>query len=382
MTAYFRSIQTLCENEDDLPESALLEQLKSILSTDPDVTHERDGNGYTLLHYAARYRSIEFCQLLVGLNAPAVAVKTNHLGQLPFHNACHKNNVKTAKYLFDLYPECINVSAWNSYYPIHYLLSNHSNYFAYGKKESPLELTQFLLEHDQGAVEKPDTDGWLPLHHACQFHDLNIVKAVFDAYPEAIHIRNHDGRHGGPPFMLATRNRCDETIRTFLYSQLQFISLAEEVITPDGNGQLPIHRVLQSGDASLGLGTIKLMMNANPESISTGDDRGWIPLHIACQVGDIEVVKYLMKVNEGSLELLDLEGNSALHHACLAGNYNVMDCILNKSDHGVSLENADGYLPIQLLLFEANCERESLEFTNAVYALLLAYPAICDIFVE
>ena len=377
---HFNCIQSLCENEDDFPESFFLEQLNSILSKDPTVSHERDSNGYTLLHYAARYRSVEFCKCLVVSNPEAVAVQTNRMGTLPFHISCHKNNAETAKYLFQLHPESIDMPDNKLHYPIHYLLSNHSNYTIYGEKTSLFKLTQFLLKHDRGAVTKPDNDGWLPLHHACRFHDLDIVKAIFDAYPEAIHIRNFDGPNGGPPFLLATRNNCDDGIRPYLYTQLQFISLAEEEKVPDGDGQLPIHAALQEKDISLG--AVKLMLKANPGSICAADNQGRIPLHIACQFGEIEIVKHLLDADKGSLKTCDLRGNCALHHACLAGNFNIIHFILDQPDHGVSLNNKDGQLPTQLLLFQTNCDRDSFQFMNAIYALLRAYPAIYEIFVE
>ena len=76
-----------------------------------------------------------------------------------------------------------------------------------------------------------------------------------------------------------------------------------------------IHRGLF--DKVLRLGTIQLM---DPTIINAADNRGYIPLHILCQIGDSDIVKYLIQSNVDSLEMHDLEGNCALHHVCLAVN--------------------------------------------------------------
>jgi hypothetical protein len=45
------------------------------------------------------------------------------------------------------------------------------------------EFVRFLLLHNQDAVSIPDDDGWLPLHFACMWRPLSIVKLVYDACP-------------------------------------------------------------------------------------------------------------------------------------------------------------------------------------------------------
>ena len=62
----------------------------------------------------------------------------------------------------------------------------------------------------------------------------------------------------------------------------------------------------------------------------------------------------------------DTRGNLPLHIACLGGNCNVINYILEKSDHGVSMKNADMKLPIELLLFDSECDRNSLDYVEAI----------------
>ena len=362
------AIQELCGfDNDDLPETELLGRLKLILSMNQDVVHETDG-GPTLLHEAARARSPEFCKLLIEQNPEAVWATENRR-PLPFLYSCAGVNLETAKYLFRLYPECIDVADRFGAYPIHTLFlfqwSHHPSIIS--------ELTRFLLKHDRGAVTRPDSNGLLPLHLAIDHNKrLHIVEQVFDAYPEAIYIHCR----GETALQLARRMNHVKVV-SYLEYQLEWLRQSEEDTKPDRNGQLLIHRGLHRRD--LPLGTIKLMVKANPASISAVDNWGNTPLHIAFNYRDNDIVKYLIKADVNSLRNSDMRGNFLLHHACLAGNVEIVNFILENTSHGASVRNSDGKLPIQLLLYDAECNRDSIECVGAIHCLLLAYPDVRDI---
>ena len=143
------------------------------------------------------------------------------------------------------------------------------------------------------------------------------------------------------------------------------------------NGELPIHRVIQNRE--LLPGNIKQMLKANPTSANVADDQGNIFLNKAFNRGDNDIIEYLIKANSESLKVSDSRGNCALHRACLAGKCNIINCILELSTHGSSARNSERNLPIQLLLYHAECNRDSLEFMGAVHSLFIAYPNVRDI---
>jgi ankyrin repeat protein len=107
------------------------------------------------------------------------------------------------------------------------------------------EFVRFLLLHNQGAVSIPDDDGWLPLHFACMWRPLSIVKLVYDACPMALHRQNDGGR---TPLDIARCQNKEEVV-AFLEALLELERQAREISQPDGNGQLPIQRVLRSSEA-------------------------------------------------------------------------------------------------------------------------------------
>ena len=182
-SASFQSITPLCERHNPFPEHQTLQKLKRILAKDPGVVHELDDGrinhltrrsrlispnhiiGGTLLHHAAKYRSVGFCKLLAENYAEASMV-TDNKGRLPFHYSCRTNNLETAKYLFELYPWCIDVADSDGNYPIHYHIWG-SRFYDSAIRVNMSNTTQFLLYHDQGAVTKLNNNGSLSLHIAC-----------------------------------------------------------------------------------------------------------------------------------------------------------------------------------------------------------------------
>eukprot|EP00956_Cyclotella_meneghiniana_P011257 scaffold15837_cov49-Cyclotella_meneghiniana.AAC.3 len=373
----FDSAVDLCYNEEDLSESELMSQFQAILKTNPDVATKSDDEGVTLLHHAAMYRSPDFCKLLVDRNPDLV--RTAQLsGWLPFHGACSGGNVETAKYLYKIYPESINIPDMiGGFYPLNLLMDTSIEEYVEvtGIEEFGVELTQFLLKHDRGAVSSPNTVGELPLHCACRGNrSLTIIKLVFNAYPEAIHIRDNAGQWSPLDFAVYYyEENMRHELLTFFERQINLERLAHIEREANEHGHLPIHRAVQNGGESVG--AIKLMVTANPESIGITDSHGCTLLHLACQGGNLDTIDYLMGImDRDSLKVTDFDGNLPLHHACMRGNCDVIPHIIEQSTFGVTLHNSDNQIPLQLLLFESESDRDSLEYVEAVRCLFQLNP--------
>eukprot|EP00956_Cyclotella_meneghiniana_P025161 scaffold51847_cov39-Cyclotella_meneghiniana.AAC.5 len=359
----FQLMAQAIRNNDTLPEKELLLQVEEILRTDPEVVHERGNgpgpDGNTLLHLAALHRSPELCKLFIGIDGDLVRA-INDMGELPFHCSCYGCNTETAKYLYSLYPE-INKPNNSGFYPLHTLLS-------YEQENDITELTEILVKCDKGALSTPArTVGILPLHFAC-YDDLTVIKLVYDAYPEAIHRGDIDER---TPLDWAIRHGNHDVV-SFFETQLHYVRQGEVQLAPDEYGDLPIHKAVL--DEGVSVGTIKLIVEDDPNCVMEVNNRGSTPLHLACQVGHLDVVKYLITTCEESLQICNSSGEIPLQVACRYGKCNIINYMLEKSDHGVSTKNAEKKLPIQVLLFDAECNRDSLEFVEAVGRLLFAYP--------
>ena len=356
--------------DDNIPEHERISRLKAVLQANPTIVHEKDHAGVTLLHHAACDRSPEFCQVIVTMNEDLVRTKCDN-GWFPVYYSCAAENTNTAKYLFKLYPEGIGIPSTNDLRttPLHTVICEFAHRRT--KRTVTLDLIQFLLQNDQGALSSPDHAGHLPLHKAISHSIFIVSKLVFNAYPNAIHIADN---HGDTPLSFA--RYCDQVeMVDFLEQQMEFERQARADTTPNIDGQLPIHRAIQSKHTTSG--TIKLMLAANPASIAAVDNQGNTPLHIACHADNLDAAKYLMGVQstlDDSLKAPNTRGNHPLHLACLQGNCKIISCILEQSTYGVTLQNSDEQTPIDLLLFESKCDRESTNYVEAIMSLFHANP--------
>eukprot|EP00956_Cyclotella_meneghiniana_P015689 scaffold24280_cov55-Cyclotella_meneghiniana.AAC.6 len=359
----FEALTGVCLNDNKLTESELLLQLRAILQSAPGVIQEKDSLGQTPLHYAAWNRSPELCQLLIDMN-PDLVNTVDNIGRLPIHFACSTANFQTIKYLYQKYPESINIQNNMGKYPLHSILA-----YGIGRRDDEIEMLKFMLKNDRGAVSlriRHRGAYTTALHLACESQSLEIIKLVFDAYPEAIHIEDDNGHL---PMNLV---RGSPDLLSFFQSQIQLENQAREDRTIDGNGELPIHRALRNRDVSMG--GIKLMMAANPNSINVINSNGHNLLHIASRACNFDTVKYLAGCDDDVLKTLDNNENLPLHYACLGGNVDVIPFIIEQSTFGVTQQNSDKLTPMELLLYEAECDRDSMEYVEAVRCLLLANP--------
>ena len=271
--------------------------------------------------------------------------------------------------MLELDPELSNAANSDGYLPIHCAAES-------GRTTS----IEILLKYDPAAASKETDDGsrQLPLHLACAVYNPNLssIQLLYDAYPDAILARNRGGR---TPLDLGEGNQ--PVIEEFLQTPLVYARQAQDMAamtTVDDNGWLPLHRALRENAS---LGSIKLLMRANPAAVQVSDQNGAYPVHIACEFSSVKVVKYLVELAGDTLNNVDANKDSPLHYACRGGNCDIVKYLLERNLPSVSERNNDDKLAIQLL-FECEEEildRDSLEYVETVWQLLLANPEVAII---
>jgi ankyrin repeat protein len=370
-------------------------EIRSILENNSRVVLEQDENRESLLHHAIDYgfrSSLEYCRVLLEFDPTRESLQLRNFdGDLPFHLACSRSNLEMARYLVEIHPGGINETDIDGCNCLHILLGAPK--FSFQGSERLIELMGFLLKNAPGLISAAARNGNLPLHVACRGgHGLCVIQFLYNACPEAINMGNS---RGDTPlneaiYTAGSRGSLDEAyfsdgfeddeqdpVISFLRNQLAIVNEARNVTTPDerGQGQLPIHRAMLN--VNLPVGTLKLMIDANPQSVLIADRLGQIPLHIACQHCAIDIIKCLVGAHQDTLLIPDSSGDLPLHITCLYGRLGVVEWILDGAVSGVSVENNQGKLPIEMLLYEANCDRKSrksLEYVQAVHALIRAHP--------
>ena len=323
-------IHRLCYNQ-ELDGTNSLDILRFMLSIDPTLAREVDGDDYLPINVAVEYKSIAFCKELIDKYPESLRIESG-TGRLPIHEVCRYGNqddtADTIQYMLELDPELINEVDSDGWVPIHYAAAN-------GITES----IELLLKFDPNAASKKVNNGsrWLPLHFACAYHtNLSSIQALYDAYPEAIFVSDGGRR---TPLDIARKQPAIDFLQTQLVYAQQSRNTAF-MSTIDENGLLQLHRALKD-DAPLG--SIKLLIKGNPTALQLADHNGVYPVHIACKFSSDKVVKYLVELAGDTLNNVDANKDSPLHYACCGGSLNVLKYLLEANVPSVSERNNDSY---------------------------------------
>ncbi len=370
-------LHCLCRNKNLDDKEVGLKILKLLIMRCPESVKHATRNGNLPIHFAAALQSPEFCRILIEAYPGSERITTENHGTLPFHAACQFNTVATAKYLYQLYPESINVACRTAVglHPIHYAIMGVDHRT---NPAAAIEIVQFLLDCDPNVVSQK-LHRKLPLYWVCYSAPnkntpiklnatLKILKILYNAHPEAIESDE----------MTSLRLRSPrQALQKFINSQLAYARQARDrtlMNTSDENGQLPLHKALRD---NVILGSIKLLVKGNPSAVQTPDSVGALPLHLASlHYDDACIVEYLINLDPTSLCAVDGEGNTSLHYACRGAKFDTIALLLGKyGGVSVSKRNMNNQLPIDLLCeSEAAGNRESIEYTESIYRLVRAYP--------
>ena len=174
--------------------------------------------------------------------------------------------------------------------PIHNALS-----YTHKSKQTKMLDTVFKQEPD---VNVTDSNGWTPLHHACQYGDLESVRSLLDRGGN-IHAFSNKGYY---PLHIAAMNNHPEVIELLHQKGANLEATCDNKMTA-------MHLAAKKGHAEI----IKILhrLGAN---IYSQDDRDWNPLHYAAFY-ETKDVAYVLSRFDGDREkyrvLINKKGKSA-----------------------------------------------------------------------
>jgi len=357
-------IHLLCKNE-VMGKGVKLDVLRILIDANPDSLQFRTHwNGISLpIHYASQFQDPVFCKMLVDGYPDSLRVGDNN-SCLPFHLACDKGSIETVKYLYEANQECINKSTRSGVNPLYLALARTP-----GVEH---EIIKFLLQRDPelATIALPNVDGdhiLLPLQLACKRNAYESMKLLFDTYPTAIYTEEGSEEFISIPGTAEGSGSAAERSRGFLRRQMYDITRfcnSKDLAFP-----LPHHRAVKS---DVTLGVFKLLTEKLPQH-EQYDHEKKTTLHLACEYGNIGIVKYLVQLYKVDLTVPDSDGNYPLHLACREGYCDIINSLLEANTVSVSIKNSDKKLPIELLV-ESDCDQDCLVYTEAIWRLLVASP--------
>jgi len=95
------------------------------------------------------------------------------------------------------------------------------------------------------------------------------------------------------------------------------------------------------------LEVVKYLVESCQANVNLQNRDTWTPLHLACQCGSLEIVKYLIALPQVNANLQDNSRYTALHHACSCNNLELVKCLVESRKVDITIENNQQKTPFQ-----------------------------------
>lgn len=298
----------LPNNKGELPfhvacQQKSLELMKLVSSC---YVHAQTKEGLTAMHIACKNNAMEIVEYLVQQRHCLPSQHLKLYDDLLIHCACAKGSTELVRKLAN--PANVNKRFPNVEWQYPYKRFVHSipesGYGTSGNtplheacKGANMEVVKLLVQDfhcDQGVR---NSEGELPLHLACRQQSLEMVELVSNICKP-----NVQNSAGDTPLHIACRHGQVGIVR---YLTEKFVC---DPTIQNSSNKLAVHYACEHS-----LEMVELVSECNLESRASG---GVTPLHIACQYGKKDVLRYLIEEKNCNLNVENIDGLSLLDYAC------------------------------------------------------------------
>ncbi|XP_046545519.1 putative ankyrin repeat protein RF_0381 [Haliotis rubra] len=171
------------------------------------------------------------------------------------------------------------------------------------------------------------------LHLACQGGNMDIVKYAVKQNIVDINSRRADGRT--PASIAAVSGH------SALFQYLVKVGADMSVVDVYGDN------ILHSSSAGGNMDIVKYVCKQNIVDINTKAAFGETPASIAATYGHLAVLEYLVK-SGANLSAVNEDGDNILHLACQGGDLDTVKYVLNLNVVDINSKGIDGYTPLML----------------------------------
>ncbi|XP_046547141.1 putative ankyrin repeat protein RF_0381 [Haliotis rubra] len=295
--------------------------------------NSRDKDGWTPAMKAALYKNKDVFDLLVEERADLLLVGDDK--ETILHVACQGGNVEIIQYLLTQDTVGIDKQDENGWTPVmHAAKGGHEAVFDVlvdkgadlspvdGDKETILhvaceggnvEIIKYLLKHDIVNINCQDGKGWTPIMHAA----MSGHKGVFDVLVEGGADLSLVGDYKMNTLYAACKGGNVEITQYLLKHDIVNIDCQ------DGKGWTPIMHAAMSGHK----GVFDVLVDEGADLSLLCDDKETI-LHVACEGGNVEIIKYILKHDIVDIGSRDANGWTPLMYGVSNGNEDVFDVLV------------------------------------------------------
>ena len=330
--------------------------LVEVYGASPDI---KDNKGCTPLHEACLAGDLNAVAYLLGVCSNFT--DTDVHGDTILHKACQSGNVATMRYIvvhmsifpcsgckLNLYQD--NVS---SYHTCNEDCNKSSLQCLLHPNILQLEKYKWIATGNlvKGSFEKLNSYGDTPLHIACRYGLLNVVKYIIDEARPVL------------GFAIELNSLLNVACLTNHANIIQYLLQTDKlsgintkfhptgvVVRPTTSDHealpllSPLHTACKCGNISL----VKTLLRDCRCCSVTSDANGDTPLHCAC-ISDITDIVDLLLTNFGELHTVqNSKGNTPLHVACEWGSFNAAHILITRLHCDPNVCNKNGEMPLHL----------------------------------
>ena len=341
---------------------------------DLDITDE---DGWTALHFSAQIGNYELVTYFADMGAD-IHLKTNdgrncvHIATLEGHlNLCKK---LINKYKVDCYMTNNNGSYADMGADIHSKTTDGLNYLHYAALIGDLNLCKELIKKYKFDLHITDNHGLTALHYSALSGSYELLK-YFANMGTNIHLKTNIGKnclhiaaergHLNLCKVLIDKHKFDVNMTensgsTALHFSAQkgnyelfmyFANIGADIHLKRNDGISCLHIAASQGHLSL----CKELIDKYKFDINMVDNLGWSPLHCSAQNGSSELVTYFAAMGT-DINLKTNDGKNCLHIAAEVGHLNLCKALIEKQKLDVNMAENLGYAAIHFSAQSGSCE--------------------------
>ena len=267
----------------------------------------------------------------------------DRIGRTPLMYSCSSGSINAVEYLINCHNSDPNVTDRNGMTCLHHSCRN-----------GHIDITQYLIEVQHCDINKTDDEGRTLVHHAASSGNFILVQYLITELGLSPTAVNRNG--------LTALHYASFTLNLHLVQEL-VVARQLDPHQADKNGKLPIHCAAQSGailildylvksckcnliqtdtkgwnvfhysSSNGNLHFIKHVISQYPECkklLHTTETMGSLPLHLACQSGNAQLVAFLIDDMKCDVTATSIHGKTCVSLACCSKNLNLVQLLIQQ----------------------------------------------------
>ena len=260
------------------------------------------------LHWAASNGNLKMMKILLESSELGnVDINClNNYDNTPLNLACQKNHLDVVKYLIQRGANVLTVGVFG-FIPLHWAAEN-------GSVQIAQEL--FIAAAAVIDINTKDKKGATPLHVACEYNRLEMVKWLLKrgADPTIIDELN------GTPLHWAARDGNLKIVQT-LFTLSSISNVGINILNREGDTAL--HLACKYAQFKI----VQFLLKKDPD-VFIQNQFGYTPLHCAVLVNHFDIVKKLVQYDCNLVSTQSKNEDTPLHLAMMEGNFHITDYLI------------------------------------------------------